>query len=186
MPLPTDFVRTKTWQLEALTASEDDSVRLSFSTASDASTRRWWPHEFRLVHRITCGHTLHLELLVTNAGSAPFQFEEALHTYFRVTNVRSVRIRGLDGVSFLDNTESNREKLQSEPLILTKATDNAYLNAPSAIDLLDPVLHRTIRTAKENSATTVVWNPRGMGPLPCLIWGIASGSRWSALKPATF
>lgn len=152
-------VRTKAWRLDSLAATQDGSVTVVCSTASDELTRRWWPHEFHLEYRITCGPALCLELTVTNTGSAPFQFEEALHTYFRVGSVRDVRILGLDGVSFLDNTDSNRENLQTGPIVISRPTDSAYLNTQSAIDLVDPVLHRTLRTEKENSATTVVWNP---------------------------
>jgi len=152
-------VRTKAWQLDSVTLNPDGSVTVLCSTAADELTHRWWPHEFRLEYRITCGPTLRLELTVTNTGSAPFQFEEALHTYFRVGSVRDVRILGLDSVGFLDNTDSNREELQTGPVVISKATDSAYLNTQCAIDLVDPVLHRTLRTEKENSATTVVWNP---------------------------
>ena len=129
----------------------------------DASTRRWWPHEFRLALRITIGSTLGLELTATNTGSTPFSFEEALHTYFRVGQAASVRVRGLNGVSYLDNTDQNREKIQSGDIILTGTTDNAYLNIQSAAELVDPILRRTIHTEKENSQTTVVWNPWQQG-----------------------
>jgi len=153
------FVRTREWQLDSVITKEDGSVIAVFSTESDASTRRWWPHEFRLALRITIGSTLGLQLTAINTGSAPFSFEEALHTYFRVGQVASVRVRGLNGVSYLDNVDQNREKTQSGDLVLTGTTDNAYLNIQSAAELVDPVLCRTVRTEKENSRTTVVWNP---------------------------
>ncbi|MGA3132676.1 MAG: D-hexose-6-phosphate mutarotase [Terracidiphilus sp.] len=153
------FVRTREWQLDSVIAKEDGSVIAVFSTEGDASTRRWWPHEFRLALRITIGSTLGLELTATNKGSAPFSFEEALHTYFRVGQAASVRVRGLNGVSYLDNVDQNREKTQSGDLVLTGTTDNAYLSIQSAAELVDPVLCRTVRTEKGNSRTTVVWNP---------------------------
>ena len=34
-----------------------------------------------------------------------------------------------------------------------------YLDTGDAIGLADPVLHRTTRVMKENSHTTVIWNP---------------------------
>jgi glucose-6-phosphate 1-epimerase len=157
------FVRTREWQLDSVTAKEDGSVIAIFSTESDDSTRRWWPHEFRLALRITIGSTLGLELTATNTGSSPFSFEEALHTYFRVGQTASVRVRGLNGVSYLDNVDQNREKVQSGDLVLTGPTDNAYINTQSAAELVDPVLRRNLRTEKENSRTTIVWNPWQQG-----------------------
>jgi len=153
------FVRTREWQLESVIAEEEESVIAVFSTESDAFTRRWWSHEFRLALRITIGSTLGLELTTTNTGPALYLIEEALHTYFRVGQAASVRVRGLNGARYLDNVDQNREKTQSGDLVLTGATDNAYLNIQSAAELVDPVLCRTIRTEKENSRTTVVWNP---------------------------
>jgi len=153
------FVRTREWQLASVNAKENGSVIAVLSTESDDSTRRWWPHEFRLALRITIGTTLRLELTAINTGSTPFSFEEALHTYFRVGHAASARVRGLNGVSYLDNVDQNREKIQSGDLVLTGTTDNAYINTQSTAELVDPLLRRTLRTEKENSRTTIVWNP---------------------------
>jgi glucose-6-phosphate 1-epimerase len=130
---------------------------------SDDSTRRWWTHEFRLALRITIGSTLGLELTATNTGAAAFSFEEALHTYFRVGLAEHVQVRGLDGVSYLDNADQNREKTQDGDVVFKGATDNAYLNTQSAAEVVDLVLGRSVRTEKENSGTTVVWNPWQQG-----------------------
>jgi glucose-6-phosphate 1-epimerase len=157
------FVRTKEWRLNSIGVEKDGSVIAIFSTESDESTRRWWPHEFHLVHRVTVGSTLHLELTAGNTGSTPFHFEEALHTYFRVGGVESVRVRGLDSVRYLDNTDGNREKIQSGEVAIAAPTDNAYLDARGSIELVDPILRRGLRTGKENSATTIVWNPWQQG-----------------------
>ncbi len=153
------FVRTKEWRLDSLRAEEDGSVTLVCATGSDESTRRWWPHEFLLAYRIFVGRTLRLELSVINRGSGPMRFEEALHTYFHVGQVQQARVKGLEGTSFLDNMEGNRAMTQHGDLVIAAPTDNAYLDTAAAVDLLDPILGRRLRTEKVNSASTVVWNP---------------------------
>jgi glucose-6-phosphate 1-epimerase len=157
------FVRTREWRLDSVAREADGAVIVTCSTENDESTRRWWPHQFRLVHRVTIGRTLRLELTATNTGAALLSFEEALHTYFRVSEVRNARVRGLDQATFLDNADGNREKIQSGDVVFAGATDNAYLDAHGSVELVDPVTHRTLRTDKENSATTVVWNPWQQG-----------------------
>jgi len=152
------FVRTRAWELSSI-EEEQGSVVVTLSTESDEASRHWWPYEFRLVHRITVGAELKLELIVTNTGATSLQFEEALHTYHRVGGVKEVRVAGLDGATYLDNMDGNREKLQSGDVMLTRQTDNAYLNTGDAAEVIDPVLGRRIRTEKKNSLTTVVWNP---------------------------
>jgi len=152
------LVRTKTWDLESIT-HEGNAIAVSLSTASDEATRKWWPHEFRAVQRITISSHLQMELTATNTGAEPFTFQEALHTYYRVGNVRHVRIVGLDHLSYLDNTEGNVEKLQYGDNTFTQRIDNAYLNTEAALVLTDPTLHRRILIGKQNSRNTVVWNP---------------------------
>jgi glucose-6-phosphate 1-epimerase len=152
------FVRIKEWQLESV-GTDGESVVVTCSTENDESTQRWWPHAFRLAYKLTIGRSLQLELKVTNTGEAPFRFEEALHTYFRVSQAERVSVRGLDQAAYLDNVDGNRRKIQSGDLVFTATTDNAYIDVHTAADLIDPVARRTMRTQKVNSATTVVWNP---------------------------
>src|SRR5208337_4115869 len=121
------FVRTKAWQLESI-VKEDDAVVVSMVTESDEHTRRWWPGEFRLLHRATFGSQLKLELICTNKGTTPLRFEEALHTYNRVADVQDVRLQGMDTVRFLDNTDSNKERTQRGDVAVATQTDSAYLN----------------------------------------------------------
>ena len=152
------FVRTRIWQLESI-AEDDSGVCVSMSIESDEQTRRWWPAEFRLVHRVVFGPELTLELVCTNAGKTALRFEEALHTYNRVADVANVRVQGLDTVHFLDNTESNTAKVQHGDVKIASATDNAFLGTQNKVDLIDPGLRRHIRLEKANSLTTVVWSP---------------------------
>jgi len=152
------FARTKTWQIESIVQNEG-RVFVSMFTESDDQTRRWWPGEFRLIHRVTFGPELKLELIFRNTGTTTLRFEEALHTYNRVADVGQVHLQGLDTVRFLDNTDSNKEKAQMGEVAIASQTDSAYMNTGCAVELLDPEMHRRIRLHKENSLTTVVWNP---------------------------
>lgn len=156
------FVRTKSWQLESILESSA-GVTVSMFTESDEHTRRWWPAAFRLAHRVTFGSELRLELVCTNTGSAPLRFEEALHTYNRVADIEKVRLQGLDGTSFLDNTDANTEKTQPGDVTIALQTDKAFINNENTVDLLDATMRRRIRLQKSNSSTTVVWNPWQQG-----------------------
>ena len=152
------FVRTKAWQIESISQA-GEAVTVSMFTESDANTRKWWPADFRLVHRATFDRELSLELVVTNTGTTSLRFEEALHTYHRVGNIEKTRVGGLDTVHYLDKTDFNRNKVQHGEIAIVRETDRVYLNTGDAIELEDPVLHRRTRVTKENSRTTVVWNP---------------------------
>jgi glucose-6-phosphate 1-epimerase len=152
------FVRTKAWQLESI-ARVEDAIRVSMFTESSEDTRKWWPAEFRAVYSVTFDSDLSLELEVTNLGQAPVRFEEALHAYHRVGEIERARVRGLDGVSYLDKTDANRQKQQQGEIAIVSETDRVYLDTTGAIEIEDPALKRRTRVTKENSRTTVVWNP---------------------------
>jgi glucose-6-phosphate 1-epimerase len=152
------FVRTKEWQLES-TVHADEGTIVSMFTESDQGTKRWWPAQFRLAFRVTFGHDLKLELVVTNTGNQPLRFEEALHAYHRVGNIQNARVRGLQGLTYIDKTDSNKRKSQDGDIAVVSETDRVYLDTTSAIELDDPALRRRANVAKENSRTTVIWNP---------------------------
>lgn len=152
------FARTKAWQLESI-VRDRDVVAVSMFIESDETTRRWWPAEFRLVHTVTFGLDLSLELVLTNTGTSSLTFEEALHAYHRVGHVEKVRLRGLDTVHYLDKTDSNREKAQRGDVVIASETDRVYLDTRDELELEDSILRRSTHVIKENSLTTVVWNP---------------------------
>jgi glucose-6-phosphate 1-epimerase len=152
------FVRTTAWQLESIMQA-GDAVTVSMFTESNDNTKKWWPADFHLLHRATFGSELKLELVVRNTGTTSLRFEEALHSYFRVGHIEQVRLQGLNAVSYLDKTDVNRKKSQQGPIVIVSETDRVYLNAKGAIELEDDALRRRIVVAKENSFTTVVWNP---------------------------
>jgi len=152
------FVRTKAWQLESI-AQVEDGVIVSMFTESDEDTKRWWPADFRVVYRVTFASELRLELVVTNTGKMSLRFEEALHAYHRVGNVLKTRLGGLCTVHYIDKTDSNRKKTQHGEIAIVSETDRVYLDTSDAIEMEDPALRRRTHVAKENSRTTVVWNP---------------------------
>ena len=152
------FVRTKAWQLDSI-GQVGDEVMVTMFTESDENTKKWCPADFRLVHRATFGPELSLELVVTNRGTTSLRFEEALHTYHRVGDIAKAGVQGLDGVHYLDKTDSKRKKLQHGEIVIVSETDRVYMDTSDAVELKDPVLRRRTRVTKQNSRTTVVWNP---------------------------
>jgi glucose-6-phosphate 1-epimerase len=152
------LVRARAWQLESVVNTAGE-VTVTVSTKEDASTRRWWPHNFRLRQHVTFGVNLAMRLEITNTGSTPVVAQEALHTYFFVGDVRQVTVHGLEGVRFIDEIDASGEGTQPEPLKVTMEIDRLYLNAPNKTELRDPVLRRLIRIRTGNSSGTAVWNP---------------------------
>jgi glucose-6-phosphate 1-epimerase len=152
------FARLRAWHLDSI-HQDGEAVTVSMTLSSDESTKQWWPADCRLTHRVTFGSELKMELVLENTSTGPLRFEEALHTYYRIGDMSKTRISGLDGVHYLDKTDSGQEKIQHGDIAIHSETDSVYLNTAGPVEIVDPVLRRRISVAKENSLTTVIWNP---------------------------
>ena len=133
------LVRTRPWALRAVTP-EDGRLRVSLDVA--------------------VGPSLSLTLTVRNPGPLPFTFEEALHSYFAVSDVRQVLLHGLEGVGFVDKTAAGaRRPGDAGPIAITAETDRVYLGTEARVTIEDSGWERRIVVSKSGSRTTVVWNP---------------------------
>ncbi len=153
------FARTTAWTVESLKC-EEEVVTLVLTLNESAQTLENWPHAFALRYTVVIGWDLRVSLEVGNTSSAPFTFENALHSYFSVSDVRSTPVVGLDGIEYIDKVDAATRKTQSaEPLLITGETDRVYLNTRATCLVNDPGLSRQISIAKEGSESTVVWSP---------------------------
>ena len=152
------FVRTKAWELDSVATNGED-VSVSMFTGSDDDTRTWWPHDFLLVCRASFGTQLKLELTVSNTGTTVFAIEEALHAYFRVGDVETAAVDGLDATDFIDKTDYRKQKTHHGSLQFSGETDSVFLNTQHPIELIDTVRQRKATLRKQNSLSTVIWNP---------------------------
>lgn len=154
------FARTAEWRIESLSEDGDGVVTAAFEFVADDRTRALWPFDFKLSFRVAVGHTLTLTLEVENTSSQAITFEDALHTYFSVADVRNTATTGLENAEYLDKTDNLQRKTQgSEPIRITSETDRVFESTRKTCVIDDPGLHRKITIEKSGSQTTVVWNP---------------------------
>jgi D-hexose-6-phosphate mutarotase len=156
------FARIREWTLTDAREAADGSVTLTLELASapGEALPPQWPHAFRITHTVTIGPTLTMALQVHNPGAAPITYEEALHTYFTVQDVRAVTVTGLEDTDYLDKvTGFSRHNQGKAPIAFTGETDRIYLNTQAATVIHDPGKRRTIAIRKAGSDSTVVWNP---------------------------
>jgi glucose-6-phosphate 1-epimerase len=151
------LARITDWILAA--ASEDgDAVVLTFVLADDSGARfSSWPHAFEARYEVRVGAALDISLSVTNSSADPIEYEEALHTYFAVSDVRAVAIGGLGRLPYTDATGSGVE--DDAPLRLSAAITRTYSGATDPTVLSDPGCGRSIEVDRTNAASTIVWNP---------------------------
>ena len=137
----------------------DDNVEITLGLESTATSKQWWPSEFRLRKKIHIGDSLNISLTTENKGEIPFSISKALHSYFRVGSIQQTHVSGLDGVDYLDKTLGFAKQKQKGDITANRETDRVYLDAPRNVSIIDRVLRRRIDIEHDGADNFVVWNP---------------------------
>jgi glucose-6-phosphate 1-epimerase len=153
------FARTLPWEVAA-TELRPEGVALSFKLLPNQTTRDVGFDHFVLVYEVVVGETLSLALEVENLGDSPLSFEEALHAYYSVSDVRQIDVSGLGDTDYLDRADNAKPKHQASGAIrFMGETDQLHLNTHATVTISDPEWRRRIVIEKHGSESTVVWNP---------------------------
>ena len=153
------FARIVDWDL-AFAALAGQALHLTFTLAPSDTSRHYGFDHFRVAYELVFADTLTLRLTVANTGTQPLRFEEALHTYFNVGDVRNTMVTGLESAPFFDKTDGMKQKTGPAGALQFPAwTDRVYPGNTANTEIIDNHHDRTIAIAKQNSATTIVWNP---------------------------
>jgi glucose-6-phosphate 1-epimerase len=154
------FARTATWHLDGIETEGNKSLTMTLSLTDADVGSTIWPEPFCAIYTVTFAQTLSLRLAVQNRARHPIVFEEALHTYFAISDISDTAISGLAGATYIDKTDASRRKLQTAELItITAETDSVYLDTPGRCVIEDRGWRRCVVIEKDGAASTVVWNP---------------------------
>ena len=154
------FARVKNWDVINVSKTSAGDVSATFELTARQPMSKVWPHSFQLQYTVRVGRELSLTLSVKNLSSQAFSFEEALHTYLSVGDVRQARIDGLSGRQYIDKVDQFKVKTQpAGPIAIESETDRVYLDTADVVTVQDPLLNREPRVRKIDSQSTVLWNP---------------------------
>jgi glucose-6-phosphate 1-epimerase len=161
-PLPKHgFARVSNWHPVSSRLLADGTVAVELGLRESPETLTIWPHPFRLILGIGLGHgSLTVSLSIKNTGKDPFLFQTALHTYFRVEDIRKTSVQGLCGITYIDSLDGDARKPETQPEItFAEEVDRIYPSAPDKILIYDGSSGRTMQVAKSGMPDVVVWNP---------------------------
>lgn len=146
------YARTSEWAVESTRLLNDGAVEIALTlNAEDGISVRF---------AAAIGTELVMSLEVANGGSAPFRYEEALHTYFAISDIANISVTGLENTTYIDKTDNFLKKQQyNEPIRIAGETDRVHLDTTGTCTIHDPGWQREIAIAKTGSHSTVVWNP---------------------------
>ena len=148
------FVRLTEWEPVSSSATEEaTSVILQFPVSK-------CPTGISIQLMLKLSDRLSVSLTTTNNSGNDFQFSEALHSYFSIADIHTVTVSGLEGQYYIDSLSPGLSPQQQNGTIMFSAeTDRIYLNTPDTCTIFDEAFKRSIHIEKDNSLSTVVWNP---------------------------
>jgi D-hexose-6-phosphate mutarotase len=150
------FARTSIWTLVDAQDHEDfASITLGLE---NSVANPLFPYDCSVAIKVTLSDKLSVELITTNLGNQPIEITQALHTYLPICDLDNATIEGLEGVEYADKLKGFARASEDRPLVnLKEPTDRVYFDDSNCLILKDE--NRETRIYKQNSGTTVVWNP---------------------------
>lgn len=152
------LARGRDWQLLGIDSS-GDTVQLEFTLPESQGELPEWPHQVELKLTIVMGEQLTLSLTSHNLGTDPVTLSQALHSYFAVSDVRSVRVEGVAGLGYIETLADWEQRTQVADLEFSGETDRIYLDTPRQLSIVDPSWNRRIHLSCTGSRSAVIWNP---------------------------
>jgi glucose-6-phosphate 1-epimerase len=150
------FVRTAMFRIKEQFDRDAYESVVILELIQTPEMREQFDYEYRLEVKVSVGERLCIELITTNLGTQSFEITAALHSYFRVSDIANIQLRGLDNTPFFDSLEVC-EKVQIGDIGVSQEIDRVYQEVQWPLTLVD--MHRDIIIDAENSNSVVVWNP---------------------------
>ena len=102
--------------------------------------------------------SLETALRIANAGEAEALVEAALHSYFAVSDVESIELRGLERAPFFDKV-SGLVRMPGGTPPFGELVDRVHELRDGVIGIVDAGWSRALRIETGGAAEIVVWNP---------------------------
>jgi len=153
------FARNKIWELRKTAQLPGGETEIILELSEDKETLGLFAHSFELLLRFTIGKTVRIELETHNTDSSPFRFTQALHSYFYLSDIGNITIRGVEDTPFVDLVDEGRIRQESDPLHIDRVVNRVYEPTDRQCELIDSGFGRVITVDKEGSNATTIWNP---------------------------
>lgn len=150
------FARTSLFEFVTSNEIDSNTTEIELRLMHSEETLKLWNYKFELVFKVTISDKLTMELQTTNLSEKEFTLTQALHSYFKLSDISNAVVKGLNKKPCLDALTSKRS-LQDGDITFKQEFDKVYQKVESEIVLQDK--DKTINIKNEGSSSVVVWNP---------------------------
>lgn len=151
------FARMSEFRLKSLYQLDDGTVSVKLQLSETPETLALWPYSFLLTVGFEIGTTLTVSVTTTNTSTRPMPITQAIHSYFNVSNINDVELKGLEHTKFLDKLTQQTQQLNNQSVSINGEVDRIHTTHNARLQLQNK--ERIISIEQNNEDSTVVWNP---------------------------
>jgi glucose-6-phosphate 1-epimerase len=153
------FARISIWEVVGAGNCENGATFLELALSPAMLADEFKDADFLLKLRVEVSDKLVVSLIINNmSNEKDLSFSAALHTYFNVSDISKITVKGLNGKTFIDTLDDTKH-VQDGDINFNAETDLLYLDTEDSCIIDDPGFKRKIKISKNGSRSTVVWNP---------------------------
>lgn len=152
------FARLQYWEL-ATVKEAGENIVIELSLQQSEESLQLWPYHFNAIAKFIIGKSLQVALIVTNTGNETFEYSNALHTYFNISDIDVINVEGLQDATFYEAFGTQLKTQHPSLLYFNAETNRRYVNPTANCIIHDKGYNRKISVEKTGSKVTVVWNP---------------------------
>jgi len=153
------YARISPWVLQSIRSLDSGATEITLTMVATDLSRQHDGCNLQLSICITVGDTLGLALTTNNDGNQSVVLSEGLHTYFKVGDIGSIQVLGLEESECVDLLRANLRCTENGPIRFNEEFGRIYVNNTATCVIEDTLLGRRIHVQKTGSSTTAVWNP---------------------------
>ena len=153
------FGRLQYWTVAGTKETGSGETVITLSLKESANSLQLWPHVFTVTAEFIIGKNLEVKLTVDNNGKEPFEYSDALHTYFNIGSIDTIALEGLQNATYYDAFGTALKTQAGKTLYFATETNRRYVHTKADCIIHDNDLKRKVSVKKSGSNVTVVWNP---------------------------
>ena len=153
------FARLQEWEVATINLIDDGTTLVTLILKESTASLQLWPYKFIATLSFTIGKSLDVTLTIKNSDENKFEYSDALHTYFNISNIDLIEVGGLQDAGFYEGFDLNLKTQNSKNIKFTGETNRRYIHTKSNCFIQDDGFNRKIKVSKSGSRVTIVWNP---------------------------
>ena len=137
----------------------DIELKLEESNEEVSLRPIFWPKSVSLTAKFRIGEQLEISLTTKNLTNNIITLTEGLHTYFNISDIRNIKISGLEDSLYVDLTDNNELHNQTGPILFNQEVGRIFLDCKKTTVIEDTAYSREIFILGSGSKSIAVWNP---------------------------